>query len=142
LKSRFTYIGSSVIEVVVNGDSLTWNVLAPDLAAAAPAALLEAAPPPESLPVPAAAPEPEPSSVPTLGTAESSMTLAAAPTAKQRTSKGVIRTMWTAIFSAGGVGLVYALDNLTALNLSPAIGLAVGAVGYGAKAAIFPNSKL
>jgi hypothetical protein len=71
------------------------------------------------------------------------MTLAAAPmTPGQRTSKGVIRAMWTAAFSFGGEALVYGLNNLTALNLPPGLGLAVGAVGYGAKAAIFPNSKL
>jgi hypothetical protein len=64
------------------------------------------------------------------------------PTKKQRSVKGLIRAMWTAVFSFGGEALVYALNNLTALELPPGVGLAVGAVGYGVKAAVFPNSKL
>jgi hypothetical protein len=67
---------------------------------------------------------------------------APAPTPKQRTAKGLIRTMWTAVFSFGGEALVYGLNNLTALNLPPGVGLAIGAAGYGLKAAAFPNSKL
>jgi hypothetical protein len=67
---------------------------------------------------------------------------APAPTKKQRTLKGLVRAMWTAVFSFGGEALVYGLNNLTALNLPPGMGLAIGAVGYGAKAAIFPNTRL
>jgi len=128
--TTYSYIGDgTVVEFVTtfsNGDTtLTVNVLPPE---------------PVDLPAaPAYSPPPDPA----LVAAPLELCAAApAPTPGQRVQKGGIRAMWTGIFSAGGVALVYALDNITALNLSPAIGLAVGAVGYGAKAAIFPNTKL
>jgi len=94
-------------------------------------------------PVPAPDPAYSPPPDPALVAAPLEMRAAApAPTPRQRTSKGVIRAVWTAVFSFGGEALVYGLNNLTALNLPPGVGLAVGAVGYGAKAAIFPNTKL
>ena len=143
--TRYTWLGDNTIEVVVGvkdgGTSIDVNVLptaGTELAAAA-APPLAPIPPDEAV---VAASLVEPSPAPVLGEAEAEMTLAAAPTPGQRVQKGGIRAMWTGVFSAGGVALVYALDNLTALNLSPAIGLAVGALGYGAKAAIFPNTKL
>ena len=122
---RFTYLGSVTIEHVKDGDREEWNVnpLAPEEPPSAPELFME---------------EPQP----TLLAAPLELCAVEVPTLKKRTSKGVIRALWTGVFSAGGVGLVYALDNITQLNLSPAIGLAVGAVGYGAKAAIFPNTTL
>jgi hypothetical protein len=144
--TRYTWLGDNTIEVVVGvkdgGTSIDVNVLptaGTELAATA-APPLAPIPPDEAV---VAASLFEPPSAPVLGEAEAEMTLAAAPmTPGQRTSKGVIRAMWTAAFSFGGEALVYGLNNLTALNLPPGLGLAVGAVGYGAKAAIFPNTKL
>lgn len=125
MNQRFTYLGDTVVEVVIDGGSVTWSVLppAPGDVPAVSAPLLPPDPAPVAAPLELCAAAP-------------------APTPRQRASKGGIRAMWTGVFSAGGVALVYALDNITALNLSPAIGLAVGAVGYGLKAAAFPNTKL
>ena len=140
MNQRFTYLGDTVIEFVVDGDTLAVNVL-PMLDNARPMPGDPLPPGPEGdVPpvVPAFLPPPDPASV----AAPLELCAAApAPTPRQRASKGTIRAVWTGVFSAGGVALVYALDNITALNLSPAIGLAVGAVGYGAKAALFPTSK-
>ena len=140
MRSRFTYIGTSVIEVIVNGDSLTWNVLTPDPAAAAPVPPLEASPTPESSPVPAAAPELPPA--PVCDTVVDEMTLAAAPTKKKRTLWGVIRAGWFVVFTVAGEALTYALNNLTSFNLPPGTATAIGAVGYGLKKAVFPNTTL
>jgi hypothetical protein len=124
VRTRYNYLGETTIEVVIDGDCVEVNLLPPGpVPAPAPALLLT----PD--PVPVAAPLELCASAP-------------APTPRQRTSKGVIRAVWTAVFSFGGEALVYGLNNLTALNLPPGVGLAVGAVGYGAKAAIFPNTKL
>ena len=138
MKSRFTYIGDSVIEVIVNGESLTWNVLQD--AAAAPVAPPRAALPPEYPPVPAAAPELPPAPIP--DEVGDSMTLAAAPTKKKRTVWGVIRAAWFIIFTAVGEGLTYLLNNLTTLNLPPGTATAIGAVGYGLKRGIWPDSTI
>jgi hypothetical protein len=116
VKTRYTYLGDSTIEIVVDEDSVDVNILPP---VEPPQPILEPPTPDEGL----------------CATMPS-------PTPKQRTVKGLIRTMWTAVFSFGGEALVYGLNNLTALNLPPGVGLAVGALGYGAKAAIFPNTKL
>jgi hypothetical protein len=119
--TRYLVIGETGIEFVtrISGDStsISVNVLPPE--------------PKLEQPEPIAKVEPE-------------ALLCAAPpvTKKQRTFKGLIRAMWTAVFSFGGEALVYGLNNLTALNLPPGVGLAIGAVGYGAKAAIFPSTRL
>jgi len=131
----FTYLPEGfTLECVRYEDGTVRFNLMPDPAAAAPVPQIEAASPPES------APEPSPASA--LDAIEAPMTLATAPTKKQRTFKGLVRAMWTAVFSFGGEALVYGLNNLTALNLPPGVGLAIGAAGYGLKAAAFPNSKL
>jgi len=122
ITTRYTACEGAVVEFVTelsDGDiALTVNVL-------------PIAPPPPLPPSEESSPE---------------TTLAAAPvpplTKKARTLKGVIRAMWTAVFSFGGEALVYGLNNLTSLNLPPGVGLAIGAAGYGLKAAAFPNSKL
>ena len=150
VKQRYTYVGELVVEVVVAASegsiSTEVNVL-PGVSPSGAVSQTGNMPPALETPVEpnpvVAASLVEPPSAPDPGEAEAEMTLAAAPmTPGQRTSKGVIRAMWTAAFSFGGEALVYGLNNLTALNLPPGLGLAVGAVGYGAKAAIFPNSKL
>jgi len=124
VRTRYTYLGETAIEIVVDGDTVEVNLLPPE---------------PVPTPNPAYTPAPDPA----LVAAPLEMCAAApAPTPRQRTSKGVIRAVWTAVFSFGGEALVYGLNNLTALNLPPGVGLAVGAVGYGTKAAIFPNTKL
>jgi hypothetical protein len=121
VKARYTYLGDSTIEIVMEDSSIDVNILPPS----------PASEPSEAGPTSAQVVAPLELCAPTP-----------APTPKQRTVKGIIRTMWTAVFSFGGEALVYGLNNLTALNLPPGVGLAVGALGYGAKAAIFPNTKL
>lgn len=70
------------------------------------------------------------------------MTLAAAPTKKKRTVMGVIRAVWFVVFSVTGEVVTYLLDNLTALNLPPGTGVAVGAALYGVKRGVFPDTTL
>jgi hypothetical protein len=123
VKTSFTYLADTVIEFVVDGENMRVNVLPrDDTTQITDVVTTDVLPQPAPLTVGSDSP--------------------LAPTPKQRTVKGLIRTMWTAVFSFGGEALVYGLNNLTALNLPPGVGLAVGALGYGAKAAIFPNTKL
>jgi len=148
VRSRFTYVGSTVIEVVVDGDSLTWNVL--ETAAAAPVVPPQEAPPPEPPPVPAAAPE-EPLLAPVPDEVEDEMTPAAAPLEvaappQRRGLKAFIRGAWTfaiAMFVEGGS---YLVSNLTALDIPPGVGLAGGALLqgaiYGAKKYVAPDTIL
>jgi len=145
--TRYTWLGDNTIEVVVDvkdgNASIDVNVLptaGTELAATAAPPLAPI--PPDEAVVAASLVEPSPAPDPVEDGIVTTLAAAPAPTPRQRTSKGVIRAVWTAVFSFGGEALVYGLNNLTALNLPPGVGLAVGAVGYGAKAAIFPNTKI
>jgi hypothetical protein len=130
MKTSFTYLADTIIEVIVDGDSVTWNVL-PSVAAQEPV-----------LATPTLAATPEPSSAPDPGMAEVPMTLAAAPTKKRRTLMGAIRGAWFIIFTFAGEAVQYGIDNLTGLSLPPKTGMVVGASLYAAKRAIWPNSVI
>jgi hypothetical protein len=138
VNQRFTYLGDTVVEVVIDGGSVTWSVLPPvpgDVPAVS-APLL----PPDPAPVAAvkqqeailAAPLPE------------AVQCAAAPppTLKRRSLMGVIRATKTILFTVGGEALVYAANNLAGLNLPPGLGLVVGATAYGVQKAIKPDGLL
>jgi hypothetical protein len=124
VKSRFTYIGATVIEVTIDGDSVTWNVL--------PAEQV----PDESSVSDAELPQPEQDSAEVL--------LAAEP--PKRGLKAFIRGAWTfaiAMFVEGGS---YLVNNLTSINIPPGVGLAGGALLqgaiYGAKKYAAPDTLL
>jgi hypothetical protein len=131
MNQRFTYVGDTVIEFVVDGENLTVNVL-PNLL------------PPESVDTPAApaylpAPDPAPVAAPLP---EPILCAVEAPTKKKRTLWGVIRAGWFILFTVAGEALTYGLNNLTTLNLPPGTATAVGAVGYGMKKALWPDTTL
>jgi hypothetical protein len=122
VKTRYTLLGDTTVEVVVDGESIEVNIL--------PAPALGDAP--ENHPVQElSSPEPEPAPEPE-----------APLTKKKRTLMGVIRASWFVIFSAVGEALTYALNNLTTLNLPPGTATGIGAVGYGVKRAFWPNTVL
>lgn len=62
------------------------------------------------------------------------------PSKKKRTLMGTIRAGWFVGFTAIGESLTYALNNLTNLNLPPGTATAIGALGYGIKKALWPDS--
>ena len=174
MKTRYTYLGETTIEVVIDGDCVEVNLLpsGPADVPAVPAYL----PPPEPAPVAAplelcaAAPEPDPAAEEeALQLAASSRrpkrppdapvepqepVLAAplpeavvcaaepAPTKKRRTLWGAIRATWFVVFTIVGESLTYALNNLTSFNLPPGTATAIGAVGYGVKRGIWPDTTL
>ena len=139
--TTFTYLPSGfVFEFVKYEDGSVRYNLMPDPAAAAPVAPPPEASPLESPPVPAAAPEPSPA--PVCDTVVDEMTLAAAPTKRRRTLWGFIRGAWFVLFTVVGEALTYALNNLTALNLPPGTATAIGAVGYGLKRGLWPDTTL
>jgi hypothetical protein len=70
------------------------------------------------------------------------MTLAAAPTKKKRTLWGIVRAGWFVVFTVLGEALTYALNNLTSFNLPPGTATALGAVGYGLKRGLWPDTTL
>ena len=131
MRTRYTYLGESTIEVVIGSESVEVNILPAAEASSDPLVLGVAQQPEQGSvgPSPADPVTPQEAIVPVV-------------TRKQRTTKGLVRAMWTAVFSFGGEALVYGLNNLTTLNLPPGVGLAVGAIGYGAKAAIWPSTRL
>lgn len=127
MKTSFTYLDDKVIEFVVDGETLTVNVL--------PALL----PPEPVTPAPAYLPPPDPA--PVAAPLELCVE-APAPTPKKRTIGGVIRAGWFIVFTATGESLTYALNNLTSFNLPPGTATAIGAVGYGLKRALYPDTTL
>jgi hypothetical protein len=124
LKSRFTYLGESVVEVTIDGDAVTWHVL-----------------PAEQVPGDLNEPEPEPEQ-PGHDPGEVPLAAAPKPTKKKRTLMGTIRAAWFIIFTVIGEALTYLLDNLTGLSLPSGTVTAIGAVGYGLKKAIWPDTLL
>jgi hypothetical protein len=131
VKSRFTYIGATVIEVTIDGDSVTWNVL--------PAEQV----PDESSVSDAELPQPEQDSAEVL--------LAASSPTKTKRSVGkniaaFIRGTWTfliAIFVEGGT---YLVSNMTSLHIPPGLAIGGGALLQGAiyatKKRAFPDTVL
>jgi len=140
VKTRFTYLADTVIEIVVtngvDGDSVQWNVLPPAPDTVAP------------LEVPACAPV----AAPYIGAAAAGPLLAAPlsepvvaappPSKKKRALMGGIRTVKTLAFTVGGEALVYVTNNLAGLNLPPGLGIVVGAAAYGVQKAIKPDGLL
>jgi hypothetical protein len=134
---RYSYLGETTIEVVIDGDCVEVNLL-----------------PPGPVPVPAPAPlTPDPAPVAAPMDAQEAIlaaplsegvlcTAEAPPTRKRRTLMGVIRAGWVLVFMAVGEGLTYLIDNLTGLGLPQGTSTAVGAVLYGVKRAAFPNTTL
>ena len=128
--TTYSYIGDGTvvefITTVSGGDTtLTVNLL-----------------PPASVDLPAA-PAYLPAPDPALVAAPLELcAMAPAPTKKRRTLWGVIRAGWFVIFTAAGEALTYALNNLTTLNLPPGTATAIGAVGYGLKKGLWPDTIL
>ena len=149
VRTTYSYIGDGTvvefITTVTDGDTtLTVNVLPPETVAA-PAPPV----PPEEPPL--LLEEPPPASVPDEVVDETALTAAPLPepvptkppyTKKQRTFMGVVRSSWVVVFSVTGEGVTYAADNLAGLSLPPGTGIAVGAVLYGLKRGVFPDTKL
>lgn len=127
MKSRFTYIGETVIEVVVDGDSLTWNVLPSTVDAP-----IEQPIAPVSNPEPVVAP-------PLLGIPA---TVEPPPTKKKRTLMGFIRAVWFYIFTGAGAVVDYGISQLTDLPIPPGTATIVGGALYGAKRAFWPDTML
>jgi len=125
LRARYTYLGETTIEVVIDGESVEVNMLPPGpvTAPSSPALLLPPDPAPVAAPLELCAPMP-------------------APTLKRRTLMGVIRAGKTILFTVGGEAIVYVTNNLTSLNLPPGLGLALGAAAYGVQKAIKPDGLL
>ena len=124
MRTRYTYLGESTIEIVVDGECVEVNMLPPG-------------PVPAPAPAPSLPPDPAPVAAPLELCAA-----APAPTKKRRTLWGVIRAGWFVGFTAVGEALTYALNNLTSLDLPPGTATAIGAVGYGVKRAIWPTTQL
>ena len=122
---RFCYLADTVVEVVIDGDSVTWNVL-----------------PAISVPPPSVEPSEAGPESPLVAAPLELCAAAPAPTKKKRTLMGVIRAGWFVIFTAAGEAFTYGLNNLTSLNLPPGTATAIGAVGYGVKKALWPSTQL
>jgi len=108
MRTRFTYLGDTVIECTVDGDSMTWNVL-------------PALPAPPAAEVPACAPVAAPdigaaAAGPLLAAPLSEPVVAAPP---GRALPAFIRGVYTVIFSLlgmAGAGFAYLRDNLDKLT--------------------------
>ena len=147
--THYMHIGDvtyeSVITVTPDGDVETWlNVIPPETVAAPDAR-------PPSVEPPLLLEEPPPAPVPDEVADETALTAAPLPeavpaapayTKKQRTFMGTVRAGWVIVFSMTGEGVTYAADNLAGLALPPGTGMIVGATLYGAKKAIWPDTKL
>ena len=139
----FTYMPDGfVFEFVRYGDGSTACRLMPDPAAAAPVAPPSEALPMESPPASAAAPEEVAAATAPEAFPPGEVAAAAPYTKKQRTFMGTVRAGWVIIFSMTGEGVTYAADNLAGIGLPPGTGMIVGATIYGAKRAIWPDTKL
>ena len=136
VRTRWTWLGGvpiDAIEIVQDGDSLEVNVL--------PAQMEE--PPAAAGPEPQAPGSPEPAQdVVAPPPVVDVPFLATAPSPKRRTLMGGIRAGWFVAFTAAGEALTYGLNNLTALHLPPGTATAVGAVGYGIKRAVWPDTTV
>lgn len=125
MRTRYTYLGESTIEIVVDGESIDVNVLpSPDKE--------------EDYEVVAVSPAPAPVLATQLLAAE--QVVVPTVTKKKRTLMGFIRATWFIAFTMAGEALTYGLNNLTTLNLPPGTATAIGAVGYGLKKAVFPDT--
>lgn len=125
MKTRFTYLDGFVFEFVDDGEYREYNVLVSPEKDAEVVVEPVVEPVAQSLlatPAPVAEPP--------------------APTKKKRTLMGFIRATWFIVFTAAGEALTYGLNNLTTFNLPPGTATAIGAVGYGVKKAVFPDSTL
>ena len=143
--STFTYLGNGfVFEFVKLEDGSVHYNLMPETVAAPDAR-------PPSVEPPLLLEEPPAASVPDEVVDETALTAAPLPeavpaapayTKKQRTFMGTVRAGWVIVFSMTGEGVTYAADNLAGLALPPGTGMIVGATLYGAKKAIWPDTKL
>ena len=126
MKTRYTYLGESTIEIVVDGETIDVNVLPStvDTPIEQPTAIVSN-------------PEPVVSSLLTVPEP-----VVAPPTKKKRTLMGTIRAVWFVIFTFGGEVVQYGIENFGGLNLPPRTGMIVGATLYGAKRALWPDTTL
>ena len=153
MRTRFTYLGATTIECVVDGDAVQWNIL-PAAPGPAPLATEAATTAPPLAPlretVVAAPPEPD-----EIGP-ESALAVASLPEDKEpetpipakpvrkageRVVMATIRSSWFVIFTGTGAAVDFALANLTALPVPPGTGTAVGAGLSFAKRAFWPDTK-
>lgn len=132
----FTYLPDGfVFEFVRCEDGSTACRLMPDV-------LSPASEPDEVEPQSALALEDAAAAAPLVAAPISEVVAAAPPyTKKQRTFMGAVRATWVVVFSVTGEGITYVANNLGGLSLPPGTGIAVGAVVYGAKRAIWPDTK-
>ena len=145
MKTRWTYLGDSTIEIVVDGDSIEVNVL-PAEHIFTPEPILT---PDVKMPEPVNIEPPPVSSTPadsqTVNTVPPEITaepiLLAAPP-KHRGLSAFIRGAWTLIFGVIGEAAVYVFDNLGILNLPPGTGVALGAVLYAVKKYAKPDGLI
>ena len=123
MKVRYTLLGDTTVEVVVDGDSLEVNVLPAD-----------SSPPADSQTV----------NTPPAGITPPQWLMVSAPVTpkKHRGLSAFIRGAWTLIFGVAGEAAVYVLDNLGILNLPPGAGVALGAVLYSIKKYVRPDGLL
>lgn len=126
MKTSFTYLGKYVIETIVDGDEIHYNMMTN---------VEQEAPPPVML-----APVEEPNVALPLQTKQD------LPEKPKRGLRAFIRAAWTFVFSAMGEGLTYLVNNTTSLNLPPGVGVALGAgaagLSYGIKKYVSPDSLL
>ena len=136
----YTYLGDLVHEQVttVDGEEITFvtNVLPATGTPVLPPANTGSASSEEFTDVPVA----QPLGDPVVTTLECAA--APAPTKKKRTLWGFIRATWFIAFTALGEALTYLLNNLTSLNLPAGTATAIGAVGYGLKRGLWPDTTI
>jgi hypothetical protein len=118
VKTRYTYLGDSTIEVVVDGEEVSVNIL-PTIT--------------EVKDVP-------PNDLLLLQTTEP------VPSKPRRGLKAWIRGVWTFAFTVFGEGLSYLVQNVSGLDLPPGAGAMVGAsaagLAYGIKKYISPDTLI
>jgi hypothetical protein len=141
MKTRYTYLGDSTIEVVVDGEEVQVNILpvtnSPQLETSEEALDAESASAPDgSITQSSGVQLPPP------------LPLEAA-VKPQRGLHALVRAMWSAVFYLLGVaaaGLVYVQDKVDQLGLPTWVAVAVGAVvsalGYGLKKYYKPDGLL
>lgn len=133
----YTYLGEFVHEQVTTVDgeemSIVTNVLPSTWTPVLPPANTGSASSEEITGVPVAQP---------LGETVSLECQVEPPTKKRRTLGGFIRATWFVAFTALGEALTYVLNNITSLNLPAGTATAIGAVGYGLKRGLWPDTTI
>jgi hypothetical protein len=121
VRTRYTYLGDTTIEIVVDGETIDVNLLPAE---------------------PSPAPDPGPAVDESAPLAAPLQLTAATYTKKRRGLMGLIRTGWFYLFTVLGAAVDYGIAKLTDWGLPPGTATLIGGALYGLKRAFWPDTTL